>query len=135
MAMRDIAINKVMTSDPATVSPQSSAAEARRLLESNVIHHLPVVEGDRLVGIVSSSDLLKLHLLDDKMAIFTRATVDQIMETNVTVLGKNSTLREAVEKLSMGNFHALPVVDKKRRLLGIVTSTDLLNELIVRLGD
>ena len=133
--MRDIAIDKVMTSDPATVSPQSSAAEARRLLESNVIHHLPVVEGDRLVGIVSSSDLLKLHLLDDKMAIFTRATVDQIMETNVTVLGKKSTLREAVEKLSMGNFHALPVVDRKRRLLGIVTSTDLLNELIVRLGD
>ena len=133
--MRDIAIDKVMTSDPATVSPQSSAAEARRLLESNVIHHLPVVEGDRLVGIVSSSDLLKLHLLDDKMAIFARATVDQIMETNVTVLGKNSTLREAVEKLSMGNFHALPVVDRKRRLLGIVTSTDLLNELIVRLGD
>ena len=133
--MRDIAINKVMTSDPATVSPQSSAAEARRLLESNVIHHLPVVEVNRLVGIVSSSDLLKLHLLDDKLAIFTRATVDQIMETNVTVLSKNSTLREAVEKLSMGNFHALPVVDKKRRLLGIVTSTDLLNELIVRLGD
>jgi len=133
--MHDIAIDKVMTSDPATVSPQSSAAEARRLLDSNVIHHLPVVEGDRLVGIVSSSDLLKLHLLDDKMAIFARATVDQIMETNVTVLGKNSTLREAVEKLSMGNFHALPVVDRKRRLLGIVTSTDLLNELIIRLGD
>mgnify|MGYP001813912654 FL=1 len=133
--MRDIAIDKVMTSDPATVSPQSSAAEARRLLESNVIHHLPVVEGDRLVGIVSSSDLLKLHLLDDKMAIFARATVDQIMETNVTVLDKNSTLREAVEKLSIGNFHALPVVDRKRRLLGIVTSTDLLSELIVRLGD
>lgn len=133
--MRDIAIDKVMTSDPATVSPQSSAAEARRLLESNVIHHLPVVEGDRLVGIVSSSDLLKLHLLDDKLALFTRATVDQIMETNVTVLGKNSTLREAVEKLSMGNFHALPVVDRKRRLLGIVTSTDLMNELMLRLGD
>ena len=133
--MHDIAIDKVMTSDPATVSPQSSAAEARRLLDSNVIHHLPVVEGDRLVGIVSSSDLLKLHLLDNTMALFTRATVDQIMETNVTVLGKNSTLREAVEKLSMGNFHALPVVDRKRRLLGIVTSTDLLNELIIRLGD
>ena len=133
--MHDIAIDKVMTSDPATVSPQSSAAEARRLLDSNVIHHLPVVEGDRLVGIVSSSDLLKLHLLDDTMALFTRATVDQIMETNVTVLGKNSTLREAVEKLSMGNFHALPVVDRKRRLLGIVTSTDLMNELMLRLGD
>ena len=59
--MHDIAIDKVMTPDPATVSPQSSAAEARRLLDSNVIHHLPVVEGNRLVGIISSSDLLKLY--------------------------------------------------------------------------
>lgn len=133
--MRDIAIDKVMTLDPATISPQSSVAEARRLLDSNVIHHLPVVEGARLVGIISSSDLLKLHLLDDTMAIFSRATVDQIMETNVVVLGKRSTLREAVEKLSMGNFHALPVVDRKRRLLGIVTSTDLMNELMLRLND
>jgi len=133
--MHDIAIDKVMTPDPATVSPQSSAAEARRLLESNVIHHLPVVEGERLVGIISSSDFLKLYLLDDQLAIFARATVDQIMETNVAVLRKNSTLREAIEKLSMGNFHALPVVDRKRRLLGIVTSSDLMNELMRLLSD
>lgn len=133
--MHDIAIDKVMTPDPATVSPQSSAAEARRLLESNVIHHLPVVEGERLVGIISSSDFLKLYLLDDKLAIFARATVDQIMETNVAVLKKNSTLREAIEKLSMGNFHALPVVDRKRRLLGIVTSSDLMTELMRLLSD
>jgi len=132
--MRDIAVGKIMTHDPATVSPQSRAAEARRLLHSNVIHHLPVVEGDRLVGILSSSDFLKLHLLDDKLAIVTRVTVDQIMETNVTVLNRNSTLREAAEKLSMGNFHALPVVDSKRRLLGIVTSSDLINELMLRLS-
>jgi CBS domain-containing protein len=133
--MRDISIDQIMTADPATVSPQSSAAEARRLLDSNFIHHLPVVEGSRLVGIVSSSDLLKLHLLDDKMTIFTRATVDQIMETNVIVLNRNATLRDAAEKLSMGSFHALPVVDRKRRLLGIVTSSDLIGELLQLLPD
>lgn len=133
--MRDISIGQIMTADPATVSPQSSAAEARRLLDSNVIHHLPVVEGSRLVGIVSSSDLLKLHLLDDKMTIFTRATVDQIMETNVIVLNRNATLRDAAEKLSMGSFHSLPVVDRKRRLLGIVTSSDLIGELLQLLSD
>ena len=133
--MRDISIDQIMTADPATVSPQSSASEARRLLDSNVIHHLPVVEGSRLVGFVSSSDLLKLHLLDDKMTIFTRATVDQIMETNVIVLNRNATLRDAAEKLSMGSFHALPVVDRKRRLLGIVTSSDLIGELLQLLPD
>jgi len=128
--MRDIPIEQVMTPDPATISPQSSAAEARRLLDSNVIHHLPVVEGNRLVGIVSSSDLLKLYLLDDKLAIFEQATVDQIMETNLIVLDRRATLLEAVEKLSMGSFHALPIVGKKRRLVGIVTSSDLIGELL-----
>jgi CBS domain-containing protein len=133
--MRDISIEQIMTSDPATISPQSSAAEARRMLDSNVINHLPVVEQDRLVGIVSSSDLLKLHLLDDTLPIFERATVDQIMETNLVVLNKSATLRESAEKLSMGNFHALPVVNRRRRLVGIVTSSDLIGELLKHLPD
>lgn len=131
--MRDIPIVHVMTPDPATISPQSSAAEARRLLGSNVINHLPVVEGGRLVGIVSSSDLLKLHLLDGKLPIISDATVSQIMETKVIVVNKNATLRDAAEKLSVGGFHALPVVDRKRRLVGIVTSSDLIGELVSRL--
>jgi CBS domain-containing protein len=128
--VRDISIEKIMTPDPATISPQSSAAEARRMLVSNVINHLPVVENDRLVGIVSSCDLFKLYLLDDKLAIFSRATVDQIMETNLVVITRHASLRQAAEKLSMGNFHALPVVDRKRKLVGILTSSDLIGELL-----
>ena len=46
----------------------------------------------------------------------------------------HATLREAAEKLSMGSFHALPVVDRKRRLHGIVTSSDIIGELLRRLA-
>ena len=132
--MRDIPIVQVMTPDPATISPQSSAAEARRLLDSNVINHLPVVEDGRLVGIVSSSDFLKLHLLDAKLPIFSDATVSQIMETKVIVVNKKSTLLDAAEKLSVGGFHALPVVGRRQRLVGIVTASDLIGELVSRLS-
>lgn len=131
--MRDIPIDQVMTPDPAAASPQTPAAEARRLLNSNVINHLPVVEDGRLVGIVSSSDFLKLHLLDGKLQIVADATVSQIMETKVVVVRDDSTMRDAAEKLSVGGFHALPVVDKKRRLVGIVTSSDLVGQLVARL--
>lgn len=131
--MRDIPIDQFMTPDPAAVSPQTPAAEARRLLNSNVINHLPVVEDGRLVGIVSSSDFLKLHLLDGKLQIVADATVSQIMETKVVVVRNNATLRDAAEKLSVGGFHALPVVDKKRRLVGIVTSSDLVGQLVAKL--
>jgi CBS domain-containing protein len=131
--MRDIPIVQVMTPDPATISPQSSVAEARRLLNSNVINHLPVIEDGRLVGIVSSSDFLKLHLLDGKLAIVSDATVNQIMETKVVVVNKKATLRDAAEKLSVGGFHALPVIDRKRRLVGMVTSSDLISVLVSQL--
>ena len=133
--MRDIPIVQVMTPDPATISPQSSVAEARRLLNSNVINHLPVVEGGRLVGIVSSSDFLKLHLLDGMLQIVSDATVNQIMETNVIVVNKNATLGDAAEKLSVGGFHALPVIDRKRHLVGMVTSSDLIGVLVSRLDN
>lgn len=133
--MRDIPIVQVMTPDPATIGPQSSAAEARRLLNSNVINHLPVVEGGRLVGIVSSSDFLKLHLLDGKLPIVSDATVNQIMETNVIVVNKNATLGDAAEKLSVGGFHALPVIDRKRHLVGMVTSSDLIGVLVSTLDN
>ncbi len=128
--MRDYPIDRIMTSDPATVGPLDSIVNARRLLDSNFIHHLPVVEGGRLVGIVSSSDLLKLHLLDDHLSIYERVTVDQIMETNVVVIEKGATLRDAAEKLCMGHFHSLPVVDKHRHLVGIITASDLIGELL-----
>lgn len=128
--MRDLPIDRIMTPDPATVGPQDSIILARRLLDTNFIHHLPVVEGGCLVGIVSSSDLLKLHLLDDHLSIYERVTVDQIMETNVVVIDKGSTLRDAAEKLCMGHYHALPVVDRHRHLVGIVTASDLIGELL-----
>lgn len=133
--MRDFPIVQVMTPDPATISPQSSVAEARRLLNSNVINHLPVIEDGRLVGIVSSSDFLKLHLLDGQLAIVSDATVNQIMETKVVVVNKKATLRDAAEKLSVGGFHALPVIDRKRRLVGMVTSSDLINVLVSQLDN
>jgi len=46
------------------------------------------------------------------------------------VIEKGSTLKDAAEKLCMGNFHAVPVVDRRRRLIGIVTSSDLIGKLL-----
>jgi CBS domain-containing protein len=119
-----------MTTDPVKIGPGDSAAEARELLESSAIHHLPVVENGKLVGIVSSADLLKLYMLDDEVALSALATVSQIMELNPVILAVTATLRDAAEKLMSGGFHALPVVDADRNLVGIVTSVDLIDALL-----
>ena len=130
--MRDGDISRFMTTEPTTVAPDTPASEARALLASETMHHLPVVDEGRLVGIVSTSDLLKLYLLDDHRA-GSLATVSQIMEDEPMVLHERATLREAAEVLSLGGFHALPIVDEAGRLVGILTSTDLIDHLLHQL--
>lgn len=123
--MRDTNVDRVMTNDPAFVSPNTSVAEARALLEYGDLHHLPVVRKGKLEGIVSSADLLKLFLLDDPAHPPAAVTVGNIMVKNPKTLPVTATLRDAAMVLTAGNFHALPVVDDDGTLKGIVTSTDL----------
>lgn len=128
--MRDAPIDKIMTTDPTTIGPADSAARARELLETASIHHLPVVDNGKLVGIVSSADLLKLYMLDEQTTLSAHATVSQIMELHPTVIDNTAKLRDAAEKLVTGGFHALPVVDAGNVLVGIVTSSDLIDALL-----
>lgn len=133
--MRDTSIERIMTTDPVMIGPGDTAAKARELLQTSGIHHLPVVDAGKLVGIVSSADLLKLYVLDQEVALSALATVSQIMELNPVVVGTTATLRDAAEKLMDGGFHALPVVDQDRNLAGIVTSVDLIDALLECLVD
>ncbi|MBT8090662.1 MAG: CBS domain-containing protein [Gammaproteobacteria bacterium] len=128
--MRDTSIDRIMTTNPVMIGPEDSAAKARELLQTSAIHHLPVIDAGKLVGIVSSADLLKLYVLDEEVALSSLATVSQIMELNPVVLATTATLRDAAEKLMNGGFHALPVVDDDRNLVGIVTSVDLIDYLL-----
>ncbi|MGB5256186.1 MAG: CBS domain-containing protein [Woeseiaceae bacterium] len=128
--MRDTPISRIMTTDPVTIAPTETVAAARALFESRNIHHLPVVDDGKLVGIISSADLLKLFLLDEQTALSANARVGQIMEVCPVTLDAGATLRQAAEKLRTASFHALLVIDAERRLAGIITSGDLIDALL-----
>lgn len=129
--MRDLPINRIMSTEPATIGPDEPASAARDILAAGNIHHLPVVDDGLLVGIVSTSDLLKLFLLDDASP---GAAIRHIMETEPVVLESSANLRDAAVKLSVGGFHALPVVEPDRTLVGIVTSSDLIEHLLKQIS-
>jgi acetoin utilization protein AcuB len=128
--MRDTPIVRIMTADPITIRSTDSVADARAIFDSRKIHHLPVVDNGKLVGIVSSADLLKLFLVDERADLMQSARVRQIMEVCPVTLDVCATLREAAEKLQIGRIHALLVVDEERTLVGIVTSGDLIDALL-----
>jgi len=130
--MRDIAINRIMTTNPITIRAEDSVATAKDLLQSHGIHHLPVVADGILVGILSSSDFLKLHVLRDRTQALAAISVSQIMEAEPVTLDVFADLVDVAAKLSEGGFHALPVVEADNALVGIVTSSDLINHVLMQ---
>lgn len=123
-----------MSCDPVAVSPDTTVADARQVLEEQRIRHLPVVDNGRLVGIVSDRDIginaralraavrrsMVTDLLDDDRP------VEAIMSTDPHVIGVDATVNEAARLLVSRRIHALPVIDADRDLVGIITSVDCL---------
>lgn len=135
----DVPVIHVMSENPITINSDQKMSDARAILASERIHHLPVVAKGKLVGIISSNDLVKLSLMydrdDESLNDFLdrQYTVDSVMQQRPITVGVEATVRDAALKLSAGGFHALPVVGYDGELKGIVTSTDLIEMLIDKL--
>lgn len=135
----DQLVRSVMQVDVKTVPVEAPLSSAARLLASHAFHHVPVLEGERLVGILSSHDLARVSLERWVADGPTRAAwLDQIrirdaMTPLPEVLRPDDPIRLAAERLGDGAFHALPVVDEDHHLVGIVTSTDLVRLLSLEL--
>lgn len=112
-----------MTKDVITLSPNGTLDEARQLMLKNHIHHLPIVEGKRLVGIITSWDFFKLGKSVEE---YKSMKASEVMTTKIATLDPDQHLGAVAEILMEHLFHAVPIVNDKRELMGIVTSTDIL---------
>ena len=131
----------VMTSEVVTVTPETGFRDAVRLLTEQRVGVLPVVEGDRLVGILTQSDLLLKEEAGDRpdpMAglpwqrhrsrLRASATcVGRAMSKRPWTVAPAATLSEAAHLMHRHGVGGLPVVEGDGRLVGIVTRSDLLS--------
>lgn len=130
--MRNASVSRVLSDRLTTLSPDTPVARALALFTHSDREDLPVIEGRRLVGVVSSADLLKLFQLDNG-AVPGDLTVGQIMQPKPTTLTTAATLRDAAEALLLGSIHALPVIDSDNRFVGVVTWADVIEHLLTSL--
>lgn len=131
--LRDQIIQRVMSTKLVTINVSEPIKKAIQLLNSNNMHHLPVVDEGKLVGIISSSDLFKLKLCAKHTDAGNVISLERTMTRNPHTITITDSLRNATDVLSDGNYHSLPVVDHKGHLVGIVTSSDLLKHLFMGL--
>jgi acetoin utilization protein AcuB len=135
--MKNLPLSRIMTRPMVSVAPEATLHTVSTLMEKHGVHHLLVMEHGRMIGIVSSADLLKVALLqmpepdpdaagmgDDLIR------VRDIMQSRVAVLQENASLKEAARALLLGGFHALPVVAVDGSPVGMITSSDLAGLLI-----
>ena len=129
-------IEKWMNQEVVTVSPGDSFRTAMTLIRQKGIRHLPVVDGKRLVGIVTDRDLRQaspsaatslsiheLHYLLEKL------TVQHIMTSQVITVRPEQTVEEAAMLLLGHRIGGLPVV-RDGELVGIITETDILQAFL-----
>lgn len=133
---RSTPISELMTSPVRTVNRDAKLSEVRRALTRARVHHLPVVDGHRLVGIVSSRDLLRVHRASRSGAaeraddLLDRASsVSELMSTDLVTMRSDESVDTAIALIADGTIHSVLVIDREERLVGIVTATDLLDYL------
>ena len=120
-------IDAIMSTNLITVSPSATLAEARSLMHEHRIHHIPVMDDDKIVGLITLTNVLAAtdsFLRDDG----TRIHADEIgigdaMVTDVATVDVNASLRHAALFLEKHKIGCLPVLDGET-LVGIITDTD-----------
>ncbi len=115
-------ISNIMSHELITVHPDDNMDKVLEIFKTNRIHHLPVTEGKKLVGLITTSDLLWMNKHFDEYSVF---SVKDIMSTKLATLDVHAKIGTAAQIFLKNWFHALPILDEHGDLVGIVTSFDI----------
>lgn len=134
-------VGQKMRKDLVTVTTKTPVLKARELMKDHHIKHLPVVDSEmNLMGILTDRDLkaawaspatsLSVYELT---YILEKLTVDSIMTKEVITVTPDTSIERAAKVIQDNRIHSLPVL-KDKKLVGIITSTDLMDILLDALG-
>ncbi|WP_456474361.1 CBS domain-containing protein [Candidatus Pyrohabitans sp.] len=146
-------VKEVMTRKVITLSPEASIEEAARVLRENRISGAPVVEGEKLVGILSEADLMKLfqeetslnlilpspldvielpirmhRKLSEEINKLAASKVKDVMTRKVITIEEDADIEEAARLMAKYDINRLPVIGEGR-LIGIITRGDVIKAL------
>ena len=121
-------IDAIMSTDLITVEPSATLADARELMQTNRIHHLPVVSDDGgLVGLVTLTNVLAAtdsFLRDDENRIHaSEIRIKDVMVTDLATVDEHVSLRQAALFIEKHKIGCLPVLSDNK-LKGIITDSD-----------
>lgn len=124
VVLAEEAVGDIMTRGPVTITPGASMAKAARIMLENKFTALPVLEGGRLVGILTNSDLMRC-IIAEYPGLKKVIPVQNYMSDEVVTVEEDTTLLEAHRLMGTKRIRSLPVL-RAGQLVGLVTRTDLM---------
>lgn len=118
-------LSLLMKKDIKTISPDAPIKEAAELFVKYRIHRLPVVSGGKLIGIVTPTDLL-----DEVKNLKSSITAEDVITTKCVTAWEGEPLSYTIAAMKVSDVSAMPVLDSKGKLTGILTDRDLFRDQV-----
>ena len=115
-----VRVKEAMNANPMRVSPDDTMRTAKNIMKENGLSGLPVVDGNRLAGILSLYDIMACYdngSMDDK--------VNKYMSRDVILLEEEMPISFAINYFNKFKFRRFPVINKNKELTGMITARDL----------
>ena len=123
MATRDLRVRDAMTPNPKAVDPDTPVTEAARMMLADDVGSVPVVQGERLIGILTDRDIATRVVAEEKDP--RSLGVGGVATREVVTVSPDDPLDEALRLMASHQIRRLLVVEESRRLVGILAQADV----------
>jgi CBS domain-containing protein len=117
----DKTVKDVMSSSPRTIEASTPLPDAARLMRDENVGSLPIVEGDRLAGIVTDRDIAVRAVAEGRLD----ATAGEIASREIVTVDPQQPLSEASRLMAEHQVRRLPVCEEDGRLVGMLAQADV----------
>ncbi len=125
-------VSSIMATEIVTLAPSDSMADVSDVFDRKHIHHIPILESNKLVGIISKSNFLFFRhdvvgekAIREEMDRLRSVKIGDVMPRTVRTLDANDSISTAADIFISNYFHGLPVMQNEK-LVGMVTPIDII---------
>jgi CBS-domain-containing membrane protein len=116
-------IQDVMTRDVQSIAPQETVQRAAQLMDELNVGAIPVLDGDKLVGMITDRDITVRSVAAGQAPGSTQ--VGDVMSTDVRTCRSDQTVDEVLDQMADVQIRRVPVVDQSQQVIGIVSLGDM----------
>jgi CBS domain-containing protein len=125
MKVKDIMSNKIIS-----IKPTGTLTDASKLMRGNHISCLPIMEDEKVIGIITTTDLVNIYTSADKeQHMDPWSPVSKFMSSPVVTINLNEDIKVASKIMNEKKFHHLIVTDNNKTFIGVISSLDIARAL------